>query len=90
MGKGIIFSKGKKWKENRVAMSAIFHFDSLNQRIPTIEKITKEVFRKYINEKQLNKVDIIEMFQEITASVVVQSFFSNNFENKTFYGMTLT
>ncbi|EGR33755.1 cytochrome P450 family protein, putative [Ichthyophthirius multifiliis] len=44
MGDGILFSKGQKWKNNRTAMSAIFHFDSLQQRIMTIENLTKKHF----------------------------------------------
>lgn len=45
---------------------------------------------RYINKPDgLKNVDMIELFQEITAEVVVQTFFSNASENKKFYGMSL-
>ena len=62
MGDGIIFSKGQKWKNNRSSMSAIFHFDSLNKRIPLIEDLTNKYLNKLKQSGNLSNVDLIETF----------------------------
>lgn len=62
VGKGIIFAEGQQWKKNRNVLSGVFHFEQLAKRVPSIEKITKEVYLRYIEEKRLDNVDVIELF----------------------------
>ncbi|EAR91702.1 cytochrome P450 family monooxygenase (macronuclear) [Tetrahymena thermophila SB210] len=90
VGQGIIFSEGPQWKKNRNVLSGVFHFEQLSKRVPSIEKITKEVYKRYIDSGNVKNVDVIELFQEITAEVVIQTFFSNISKDKSFYGMSLS
>lgn len=62
VGRGIIFSEGTPWKKNRNVLSGVFHFDSLTKRVPSIEKITKDVYQRYIDEKNFHNIDVIELF----------------------------
>lgn len=62
VGRGIIFSEGPMWKKNRSVLQGVFHFESLQRRVPLIDSITKDIFLRYINEGKLEKVDMIEIF----------------------------
>ncbi|CAD8103525.1 unnamed protein product [Paramecium sonneborni] len=69
LSKGLVFSKGEQWKKQRLLLSKLFEFDSLKQKVPMINEITKNKLSNFSNE------NILSSLQSITGLIVIKSFF---------------
>ncbi|KAM3147482.1 hypothetical protein pb186bvf_000289 [Paramecium bursaria] len=69
INKGLVFSEGEKWHQQRTLLNESFCYDKVLLRLPLMNKIVNE------NLDNWNESDLVMKFSEITGKIVAKSFF---------------
>lgn len=90
MEKGVVFLNGNEWKNHRKTLSSVFHFDFLNEMVPWTVKITNNMLDKWEknNATNMQKIDPLHLFTDITGEIVGQLFFGDKFSDYSVKGLS--
>ena len=86
----LLLSEFDEWKRRRKIISKAFNFEFIKSLNPLIIDTCNTVFHEIINDKKLNQVNIMNLFQEITGRSFVNSFFGEEMSGLTFEGELMT
>ena len=88
--KSLLFTEGDKWKQQRRLISRVFHYEFIKEMIPSIQKITIKHLDILASNPNLERVKLLDVFQNITGDIVGSLFFSNDLDSLKFEGKSLT
>ena len=86
---GLVFTEGEHWKRQRKLISQVFHFDYMNNSLPTIRATAKEWIEKNCNSSSSSSspctVNVSKELKLFTSTVIWRIFFGEDSfdENKT-------
>ena len=86
----LLFSEHEQWKNRRKIISKAFNFDFIRSLGPVIVTTSSAVFQEVITKGDLNSVNIMKVFQEITGRTFVDSFFGEDMSQMQFEGENMT
>jgi cytochrome P450 len=76
----MVFTEWETWKRKRRIISSVFHYDFLNEIIPTIREEISLQFNQ-VDQKisqGASSIDMKKIFSQIMSNVVAKSFFGTD------------
>lgn len=86
----LLFSEHEQWKSRRKIISKAFNFEFIRSLSPVIVTTSASVFQEIISKGDLDSINIMNMFQEITGRTFVNSFFGEDMSQMHFEGENMT
>mgnify|MGYP000858907067 CR=1 FL=1 len=76
----LVFSEGEKWKRLRKLLSQVFHFDYMNNSLPTIRKTAQEWIERNCKSSSSSPrlVNVSKELKMYTSTVIWRIFFGEN------------
>ena len=74
----LLFAEGEKWKRLRKLLSQVFHFDYMNNSLPTIRKTAQEWIEKNCKSSSSSPVNVSKELKMYTSTVIWRIFFGEN------------
>lgn len=80
-----MFSEGDSWRRKRKVISQSFNFEFLSSLVNGMSGIVEKQFKEF-DGKGGKVMNILQVFETITADIMVQLFFGSDMEGKLIEG----
>ena len=78
LANGLVFTEGEHWKRQRKLISQVFHFDYMNNSLPTIKATVKEWIEKNCKGSSSSSVNVSQELKMFTSTVIWRILFGED------------